>query len=328
MKEVISFLRIIRIKNLILIAVSQYLFRYYILETPNYIYEYNLGFSLIMIITLLIAASGYIINDVIDIDSDNINKKGDIIINKYISSQAAMIWYFILNAIAVICILYFFYLFKNYLLTIIFILSILLLFYYSKKYQYNFITGNLIVASLTSLSFINIFLFDTQINMSTQHIEILHIVIPTKNLLVTIYCILAFIVTFLREIIKDIEDIEGDKIHNPNNLGYSLSLRTSKSICRSLNISLLLIIILITSGIAIILSPFSFNQDMNFCYLINIITIGYSISLLIMIYYPIKLLEQANHHYEFRKISAFYKIIMMMGLLSIPLSHYFTYYCL
>ena len=130
MRKMIAFLRLIRLQNLILIAASQYLVKYYILDIPNYINQYNLGFLLILIITLVITASGYIINDVIDIDSDNINKKGNIIINKHISSHAAMLWYFILNIFGIICTLYLFYLFKNYLLTTIFISSIFLLFYY------------------------------------------------------------------------------------------------------------------------------------------------------------------------------------------------------
>ena len=55
----------------------------------------KIQFSLLVISTVLMTASGYIINDVYDIKTDNINRKDKVIIGKHISSRVAIIWYFV-----------------------------------------------------------------------------------------------------------------------------------------------------------------------------------------------------------------------------------------
>ena len=131
MNKVRDFLILIRYSNLLLIFFSQLLIEYYLLE-PYFQIEDLTNLYLVIICTILIAASGYIINDIMDLNTDKINDRY-ITINQSISSRSAIIWYCLLNSIAIIhasilCVR----INKLYLL-LIFILCIYLLSEYSRK---------------------------------------------------------------------------------------------------------------------------------------------------------------------------------------------------
>ena len=84
------FLRLIRINNLLILFFIQFLLHYFVFENNG-----NLQFYLLAIITFLITAAGYIINDIFDVKSDLINKKDKVIIGNYISSRHAIFWYYL-----------------------------------------------------------------------------------------------------------------------------------------------------------------------------------------------------------------------------------------
>ena len=80
----ISFLKLIRWKNLFLIALSQILVKYALIE-PFGVVNFTLNtftFCLLVTATLLIAAAGYIINDIFDIETDTINKPTKVILEE------------------------------------------------------------------------------------------------------------------------------------------------------------------------------------------------------------------------------------------------------
>lgn len=94
------FLKLIRLPNLLMMVLTQFLVRYCII-IPAFQTEYNItgefpdhlskfDFSLLVLSTILIAAAGYIINDIFDITADEINKPESVVIGKKITEKSAL----------------------------------------------------------------------------------------------------------------------------------------------------------------------------------------------------------------------------------------------
>lgn len=135
----------------------------------------------------LTASAGNVINDIFDIETDRINRPGRILPSGKLSTAAALYYYFILNFSALV-----FALFLNLPAVLIVIFTIITLFIYSLYLKRIILLGNITIAALTALAFI----FGGVAAGSIQNS-----LIPAG---------FAFLINFIREIIKDIEDLNGD----------------------------------------------------------------------------------------------------------------------
>ena len=102
-----SFLQLIRWKNLVMLALIQLLFRY--VYFPAFSVETtlsNFNFSILVFTTLIIAAAGYIMNDIYDIEADIINKPNKVLVHKKIPKSKAHFLYNIFNSIGLLSGLY------------------------------------------------------------------------------------------------------------------------------------------------------------------------------------------------------------------------------
>ena len=161
MNKILPFFNLIRFKNLAIIALTQYLIKYSLINYfVNDFVLSDFNFSLLVFATLLITAGGYIINDIYDVETDKINKNENLIIDKYISTKQAMWWYFAFNIVGFAIGVYLAFIVGSPILSIIFIYSIYSLWTYSKKFKKSLLIGNLQVAFLTSLSILNVVIFD------------------------------------------------------------------------------------------------------------------------------------------------------------------------
>ena len=290
MNKIISFFKLIRIQNLIILILAQYLFYHFIFNNYGDIRLY-----LLIIITFLITAAGYIINDIFDVDSDKINKS-EVIIGNSIPSRKAIFWYYSFNIIAIILSCYLFYLHGNsncdVILFLIILSSIIILRWYSKVYKHKFIIGNFIIAMLTSLSVFNVLLLEcTELSYLSQ-----------SNFYIQ-FIVFAFLLTLTREIVKDLEDIDGDKIMDSRNLASSLSLVQIKFI--------IVFILLIVFIIFILWSLF---------WKINVLVTIYNMLINLMIVFSIYKVVLSQNKNDFTFISSLLKIIMILGILFIPIS--------
>src|ERR1017187_7178893 len=101
MKTVVAFLKLIRWPNLVFIALTQVLFRFFVLHfvyrgTPNEAIPIRLPLSLfwgLVLASVCIAAAGYIINDYFDVNIDLINKPDRLILEKFIKRRWAIVWH-------------------------------------------------------------------------------------------------------------------------------------------------------------------------------------------------------------------------------------------
>ncbi len=93
-----GFIRLIRVQNLVIIVLSQYLVAMYLLEG---IAPLNFNLFLLSLSTVIIAASGYIINDYYDVKIDYVNKPERVVVGKLLKRRVVLFWHSALNFIAI-----------------------------------------------------------------------------------------------------------------------------------------------------------------------------------------------------------------------------------
>jgi len=312
MNKFLAFTKLIRLKNLIMIALIQVLIKYTLINVylDNFTLN-NIRFSFYLFALILIVAAGYIINDIYDIETDKINKKENQIIGNSISSKSAFNYYYLLNFLAVLFGFYIALSIGKTAFGFLFIFFAFSLWRYSKQHKTSFVTGNFQVAFLTALSIINLILFDlVPIGINNENGSLM------ISKIIMFYAGFSFITTLIREIVKDIEDLKGDQKINAKTLAITYGLKKSKNI-----------VIGLTSATIICIAYFQYFQysviSTQFEYEISIwavndISIIYTLFLqglfLFFIYKTFKAINKEDFHF----LSMLSKIIMLAGILSIP----------
>ena len=314
MTTLINFVKLIRPINLCVLTLIIVIIKFGLINPfINAPALTNFNFYLFLFSTILITASGYIINDIYDEKIDIINKDHKRIINKEINSKSAIICYFIFNFLALLIIIYVALAVKKIIFSLIFLYSIFILWKYSKQLKYNFARGNLVVSWLVALSILNLGLFD---------------IIPVINnenssriifLIIMIYSLFAFLMTFSREIIKDLEDAEGDKIYGANTIALNLGTHKTKRIVISINLAILLLIALWQYfQYSLYLTTFNtINNEQIEIWGINNLSIIYTALLQICLIYFIVKCYFAKQKSDFSYLSKTSKIIMLFGIFSV-----------
>ena len=295
MSNFFHFLKLIRSSNLFLIALTQILVQVFILKE-------NIGtnFLLLIIITLCIASSGYIINDVFDVKSDQINKK-NMIIGNYISVRNAMVFYYLFSSVSIILAIYLYYLNNKFYLFVIVISSIFLLWWYSKRYKHRFIIGNFIVAFLTTICIFNVYL--VSFNPSVTSLN-----------LILVFSAFSFLSNFPREIVKDLEDLKGDKLMNSKNIASTLNIVQTKQIV----FIFLVVLSIMTVSLFVF---FLFSTFWNCSYLLITFMIWF-VLILSLLYFSILGIIRSEKKEDYNYLSNMLKLVMLLGVLSIPIIYY------
>ncbi len=297
----IAFLNLIRWKNLLLIALMQIIFRYGFLKHQDLILALNhFQYFLLILSTLCIAAAGYIINDIEDQYTDFFNKPESVIIGKKITEKNAYNYYFVLNIIGVIAGFYLSRCIMRSNFAIIFIVISFLLYLYATSLKQSLLIGNILIAILTSLSVVIIGIFDLFPAIYDGN----KIIISTLFLILLDYAIFAFLINLMREIIKDCEDILGDKNMDMNTLPIKIGIpKTAK-------------IISIFSILPILILFYYININYFQSNLYYITTYCLIFILAPLIYFSIKSWS-AKDKSDFKKLSFLLKVILFFGILSV-----------
>jgi 4-hydroxybenzoate polyprenyltransferase len=169
-------------------------------------------FILLITSVVLIAASGNIINDYFDQKADRVNKPDRLIIDKYIKRRWAIILNWTFNGIGFLIAFYLSYQLENWWILTVSFLSINLLYFYSAVYKRKFLSGNLIVAFLTAIVPLYVFIYGAFSNFGNDSPFGLNdqIFIADNILAIITYSAFAFFLNLIREIIKDMADVKGD----------------------------------------------------------------------------------------------------------------------
>ncbi|WP_163398755.1 geranylgeranylglycerol-phosphate geranylgeranyltransferase [Flavobacterium fluviatile] len=296
-----KYLKLIRYQNLLMLALMQFLFRYAFLKGQNIpLALSDWQYDLLVLSTVLLAAAGYVINDVFDTETDQINKPEKVIIGKSVSETSGYNIYIALNITGVAIGFYLSNVIGRPGFATIFILMASLLYFYSTTLKQIMILGNLVVAFLLAMSVIIIGVFDifpaTIAENKAQMTSLFSIL--------TDYALFAFMINFIREIVKDIEDVNGDYNQGMNTLPIALGIsRTAKvaSVISAIPFILLLLYIknyFVDNGLFI---------ATLYCFILVLAP---------LLYFIIKTFT-AKSQKEFHHLSTVLKLILFFGILSI-----------
>lgn len=214
-----KYLRLIRIQNLFLIALVQVLIKYGLFEPLKAATTLDtLNFALLVIATLCIAAGGNIINDIYDVEIDRINKPDKMLVGKSISANQASNLFVALNVIGVGIGFYLSNTIGKPGLSALFIIISALLYIYASYLKSILLVGNLLVSALVAMSLIIVGLFDLMPAITPENQAVQSAIFG----IVLRYSLVALFVNFIREIVKDIMDINGDKKGGINTLPIAI----------------------------------------------------------------------------------------------------------
>lgn len=296
-----DYLNLVRWKNLLMILLTQFIVYFLviqpIIESQNKVGYSFLVFISIAIATVLTAAAGYLINNIQDVDTDRLNNKNNYSINLNDHRNYFLTIYYVLNTLTLFIAIYPLFVCKDLLGFIIFPVSMVLLYFYTKRYKSSLLTGNIIVSLLTALSIIQVVLFERNI-VNELPIHLVKVIL--------VYAIFAFLVSMIREIVKDIEDIEGDFQTGIITVATKLGVVLAKKIAIYIGGMVILLIVLFMNQFVLQVQHSLF---LIICQLILIIIGGICI-------YQIFISKTKN---DFHKSSNYLKIWMFIGILSMCL---------
>jgi 4-hydroxybenzoate polyprenyltransferase len=231
-----AFLRLVRWQNLVFIALTQVLFYYcfiYSHERNFLIFQENFLkpslFVLLVIASVSIAAGGYIINDYFDLNIDKVNKPSRIIVEKIIRRRWAIVWHLVLTAIGVLLSFYIGYKITNVFLGLLNLCSAILLWFYSTKFKKELMIGNIIISLLTAWVVIVLYFCELRFyyvfNVASENYK-KYITLLFK--VAVMYGGFAFIISIIREVVKDLEDMQGDEKYGSRTMPIVWGIPASK----------------------------------------------------------------------------------------------------
>ena len=277
-----AFLHLIRFPNLVLIVLSQALAQACLLS-PGISWEKVLepSFGLLTLSTVFIAAAGYIINDYYDVKIDAINKPDRLVVGTVIRRRPAMFAHLVLSFLG-IAIGFWLYLPIGLINTG----AVFLLWGYSARLKKLPLIGNITIALLSATMLLVVAVYEDRLNRITLG-----------------YALFAFLISLIREVIKDMEDMKGDASFECRTLPIVLGIRNTKLV--------LYPIIAIFLAFAIVVA------------LHNRTSLIFDIYMLALVLFPaiwltIKL-TRADRKRDFAYLSNLNKLIMLTGILSMLL---------
>lgn len=245
---VVDFLNLVRWKNLLIAGGSVLLMKYAVFHSAiNHLFplsEASLSFSdtlLLAISVMLIAAAGYIVNDINDVKADQINKPDKVLIGNNISVKLATNLYYALNIIGLFLGAYIGKIVGNYKLALLHVVAIGILWIYSSFVKNTFLVGNVLVAISSALVPLTYFLFES-LGYVNEYGNVLVQVYKTKmgGPIEVLYdfsiglAAFGFIISLIREIIKDLQDYRGDQFVGANTLPIVVGDKIAKYIVTAL----------------------------------------------------------------------------------------------
>jgi len=274
-------LNLIRYKNLIILIFSQLLAYQFLISDSCFVFEPDPRLFLLIVASVLIAASANIINDYFDINIDRINKPEQVVVGRGIKKQLVIIICTLLNLITLGIGIY-----LSKTLLLIFILTLLLTYLYSAFLKRICVVGNFVVSLLLALPIFIVWIYKPQGSL----------------ILICSYSFFAFFTGIIREIAKDCEDIAGDKAGNCKTIPILLGIQKTKILLKTLITGLILSLVVFVSYLI------AEKYILTSIYILIFVG-GFSVMILSKVKYT-------NTSKDFSGLSRSIKIIIVLGLLS------------
>ena len=279
----------------------QLLFRYGFLNFQSIPLALNDWQYLVLVFaTVMIAGGGYVINNIMDQATDTDNKPNQVVVGKSISETNAYNIYFLVNVLGVGAGFYLSNVIEKPGFAAVFIVISATLYLYATSLKQMLLIGNFVVALLLAFSVIIIGVFDLLPAINPEN----KIVMAELFSILLDYALFAFVINFIREIVKDLEDVNGDYNQGMNTLPIALGIkRTSRVV---LGLSILPIIMVV-----FYIKNYFFANNLHFATL-------YALACIVapLIYFAVKMADAKNSR-DFHHLSTVLKLIILFGLFSI-----------
>lgn len=298
MKKITAFFRLIRWQNLVFIILTQILFEFCIYRSlyPQEQSYYQLVW--LIIASVFIAAAGYIINDYFDLNIDQINKPQKNVINIFISRRWAIFLHLGLSLLGIVATAIAVS-FQKWYLTGANVVCVLLLWFYSTSFKKKAVIGNFVISLLTAWTILILFFAKVPFRSAFGMTD------PTTIKffrLAFLYAGFAFILSLIREAIKDVEDMEGDRRYGCRTLPIAAGVAATKIY------TTVWLVVLLAALIILQLYVLQFQWRG---------LVAYSVLLIIMpVFYLFFQHTKASTMQDFSYLSRLAKWIMLAGILS------------
>lgn len=263
----------------------------------------HFDFFLLVLSSVFIAAAGYIINDYFDTKIDQVNRPKNVVVGILIKRRVAMGGHIVLTVLGIMLGFYVAYKVGVIKLGLVHFIAAGILWFYSTDFKSQSFTGNFMVAILTAMVPMLVPLYEIPL-LNREYEDILIETGTNFNFLYKFiggFAFFAFLLTLIREIVKDIEDYKGDEEFGLRTLPIAYGIGKAKRIA-------FWIIGVTVLGLGILQFRQVVNGDyLSFLYLLLVLQLP--------ILYMAFRLNQASTPEEYHAVSLLAKLIMGLGIL-------------
>ena len=214
-----DYLRLVRFTNLLFIVFVQAAIKFAVFRAFEVSTSLSIAqFWLLVMATISIAAAGNIINDIYDVEIDRINRPRKLLMNQRISEKHALNLYIVLSLLGVGLGFYLSNAIEKPGFAALFIIISALLYLYASFLKKILLVGNILISVLVAMALMTLVLFDVLPAITTENRQVQMKVFA----FVGYYALFAFIVNLIREMVKDLADINGDKFGGKNTLAIAI----------------------------------------------------------------------------------------------------------
>ncbi len=308
LKTLRAFLMLVRFGNLLFIAVTQTLFYFTVYGSLAGKSIFELGsdgaFILLVLASVFIAAGGYVINDYFDIQIDQVNRPRKVVVDRWIKRRNVIIWHGLLSLIGLVFTFWVSKVSGKWSLLFLNILSVFVLWVYSTTYKKALLLGNLLIAVLTAWVILSVYWFagkgwDAQY-VWMQGSETYDVKKFFK--LSMSYAGFAFVMTLIREVVKDLEDMMGDAQFGARTMPIVWGVPVSKMFAG--------VWLSVAAGGLIIISLYAWQSG------VHAISLYALFALIVPILLIIRKLKIAQQSSDYHSLSSWIKWVMLAGILS------------
>ena len=311
MKKIFAFFKLIRWFNLLITGASLLLFHHFVIAANMKVINLTptLSFAGVLLLALSVVsimAAGNVVNDYFDFAQDKKYKPNSTVLGKLISLDEAMYIVFALNALGIGLAFFLAWKVESLKLANVFLLTAILLWQYSatlKKYP---LIGNLLIAGLCAFVFAIPVLFESQLLQPGFNPALKQIVMLNLQG----YALFAFLTTLIREISKDVEDMEADVSTNHKTLPILIGFKATRFV-------VVMLVLLLCVAIGLLMYVFWNGGAKNhFWYA--------ALFLQFPIFVNVLPLLVAERKLDFKVQSTIMNVVMVFGIATLPLFHYFS----
>jgi 4-hydroxybenzoate polyprenyltransferase len=307
MKLLLAFFRLIRSLNLFFIVLTQVLFYYFIFPfafriegatvqqvlTPKY-------FWILSAASVFIAAAGYIINDYFDLNIDQVNKPDRLLVDRFIKRRWTILWHWLFSFAGVLLSFYVGWKIDNWIIGLANTGCVLLLMLYSSTFKKKLLIGNIIISLLTA--WVTMVLYVAEWKFYSLRQPVYQEVLTRLFKLAVVYAGFAFIISLVREVVKDIEDMEGDARYGCRTMPIVWGVNVSKMF-----VAVWMVVLLVS---ILVLQAYVLQYGWWWSVLYSVLFIA------VPMVWVLRRLYHATSKADFHTLSNAIKLVMLTGILS------------